>query len=385
MLDPIKKPKKEALKSGSASESKKKRIDKNVYVEETKKSHRKFSRAHFLLIVFAMITISGLFWGGLFVYGLTQAKNKAITENYSGGAPALNPEPNLPQIGEGESNYDLVNILMLGNGGANHPGGALCDVIQMLSINVKTKKTFMVSIPRDLFVDIDGSKYKINEMYFQGEAKGKGMGGDLSKKIAGEVLGIPIHYYLKIDFQGFKKIVDTLGGIDVYVDQGISDPVWGYYINTGMHHFNGSEALDYVRSRESTSDFDRSARQQKTLISMRDKALSGGIFSDPTKVANIIETLSNNFKTDITLEELLKIFLVAQDIPLSNMDSYVFSTGDGYIYSTITRGGAYGIFPVGDNYDKIHEFIGSRLNIPPSGGNEGQWHSLDTGCAETVS
>ena len=274
---------------------------------------------------------------------------------------------------------------MLGNGGANHPGGALCDVIQMLSINVKTKKTFMVSIPRDLFVDIDGSKYKINEMYFQGEAKGKGMGGDLSKKIAGEVLGIPIHYYLKIDFQGFKKIVDTLGGIDVYVDQGISDPVWGYYINTGMHHFNGSEALDYVRSRESTSDFDRSARQQKTLISMRDKALSGGIFSDPTKVANIIETLSNNFKTDITLEELLKIFLVAQDIPLSNMDSYVFSTGDGYIYSTITRGGAYGIFPVGDNYDKIHEFIGSRLNIPPSGGNEGQWHSLDTGCAETVS
>jgi LCP family protein required for cell wall assembly len=357
MLDPISNREKKFF----SKKDTKPEHQKHVYIEETKKSHRKFSRAHFLLIVFTMIIISGLFWGGLFVYGLTQAKNQVITENYSGGAPALNSEPSLPQIGENEANYDLVNILMLGNGGANHPGGALCDVIQMLSINVKTKKTFMVSIPRDLFVDIDGSKYKINEMYFRGEAKGSGVGGDLSKKIAGDVLGIPIHYYLKIDFQGFKKIVDTLGGIDVYVDQGISDPVWGYYINAGMHHFNGAQALDYVRSRESTSDFDRSARQQKTLISMRDKALSGGIFSDPTKVAAIIETLSNNFRTDITPEELIKIFLVAKDIPLSNMDSYVFSTGDGYIYSTITRGGAYGIFPVGDNYDKINEFIKSRL------------------------
>jgi LCP family protein required for cell wall assembly len=369
MLDPIRKPKKEAL----VSRSKKKKIDKNVYIEETKKSHRNFSWTHFLLIIFVIIITSGLFWGGLFFYGLTQAKNQAITENYSGGAPALNPEPSLPQIEGNEANYDLVNILMLGNGGANHPGGALCDVIQVLSINVKTKKTFMVSIPRDLFVDLDGSKHKINEMYFRGEAKGKGLGGDLSKKITGDVLGIPIHYYLKIDFQSFKKIIDTLEGIDVYVDNGISDPVWGYFINPGMHHFNGSEALDYVRSRESTSDFDRSARQQKTMISMRDKALSLNIMSDPTKISDIIETTSNNLRTDATPEEMIKIFLVAKDIPFESMSSYVFDTGtDNFFYSTITRGGAYGIFPVGDNYDKIHEFIGNRLNIPPSGGNEGQ-------------
>lgn len=320
----------------------------------------KYSLKHFFIILTSVVLTIVMFWGGFFVYELSKAKEKTITDNFSGGAPALN-DAALPEIKDNDTNYDLINILLLGNGGANHPGGALCDVIQILSINVKTKKTFMVSIPRDLFVDIDGSKHKINEMYFRGEAKGKGMGGDLSKKIAGEFLGIPIHYYLKIDFQGFKKIIDTFAGIDVYVDQGISDPVWGYYINAGMHHFNGAQALDYVRSRESTSDFDRSARQQKTLISMRDKALSGGILSDPTKIANIIETLSNNFRTDITPQELIKIFLVAKDIPLENMGSYVFSAGDDYIYSTTTRGGAYGIFPVGDNYDKIHEFIKIKL------------------------
>lgn len=358
MLDSIKKPKKEALVNGSQ----KKKIDKHFYIKETKRSRGKFSWPRFLLIVFSMVIISGLFWGGLFVYGLTHAKNETITQNFSGGAPAINNEGNLPVIGESDTNYDLINILFLGNGGANHPGGALCDVIQVLSINVKTKKSFMVSVPRDLFVEIDGNEYKINEMYFRGEEKGKGMGGDQSKKIAGEVLGIPIHYYLKIDFQGFKKIVDMLGGIDVYVDQGISDPVWGYYIKVGEHHFNGKQALDYVRSRESTSDFNRSARQQKTLVAMRDKVLTLNILSDATKIAEIAKTMSTNLRTDIIPEEMIKIFFAAQNIPLENMSSYVFDTGaDNFLYSTITRGGAYGIFPVGNNYDKIHEFIKTKL------------------------
>ncbi|MCX6811331.1 MAG: LCP family protein [Candidatus Berkelbacteria bacterium] len=364
MIDPIKKPEERRIvEFKTKQETKREKIDKHVYIEETKSSRGKgFSWAHFLLITCASIIVSGLFWGGLFVYGITKAKNQTITENYSGGAPAFNPEPSLPEIGENEANYDLVNILLLGNGGANHPGGALCDVIQVLSFNVKTKKTFMVSIPRDLFVDINGNKHKINEMYFRGEAKGKGMGGDLSKKITGDILGIPIHYYFKIDFEGFKKIVDTLEGIDVYVDQGISDPVWGYYINPGMHHFNGNQALDYVRSRESTSDFDRSARQQKTLVSMRDKAMSLNILSDPTKISSIIETMSKNMRTDITLEEMIKIFFVAKDIPFENMSSYVFDTGpDNFLYSTITRGGAYVILPKADNYDQIHEFIKQKL------------------------
>lgn len=324
--------------------------------------NNQYSLKHFFIILASVAVTIAMFWGALFVYDLTQAKNQVITKNFSGGAPALNDNPTLPDIGESNSNYDLINILLLGNGGANHPGGALCDVIQVLSINVKTKKTFMVSIPRDLFVTIDNSQYKINEMYFRGEAKGKGMGGHASKKIAGEVLSIPIHYYLKINFAGFKKIVDTLGGIDVYVDQGISDPVWGYYINAGEHHFNGGEALDYVRSRESTSDFDRSARQQKTLIAIRDKALSLNLIADSGKIVKIIQALANNFKTDVTPEEMIKIFSAAQNIPLENMSSYVFDTGaDNFLYSTITRGGAYGIFPVGGNYDKIHEFIKQKL------------------------
>lgn len=362
MLDPIQKRQtKYAFQIEKRGDGQK--INKHVYIEEAAKRHRAFYWFHFVLIFFGVIIVSALFWGGLFLFGLAKAKNQTITKNFSGGAPALNPEVSLPVINENDTKNDFVNILLLGNGGAGHSGGALCDVIQVLSINVKTKKSFMVSIPRDLFVDIDGSQYKINEMYFRGEAKGKGVGGGTSKKIAGEVLGIPIHYYLKIDFTGFKRIVDTLDGIDVYVDKGISDPVWGYYIKAGEHHFNGAAALDYVRSRESTSDFDRSARQQKTLVAMRDKAIKLNILSDADKIIDIINTTSNNLRTDITPQESYKLLSMVKDIPWENMSSYVFDTGaDNFLYSTITRGGAYGIFPVGGNYDKIHEFV--KLKMP---------------------
>ncbi|TSC92205.1 MAG: cell envelope-related transcriptional attenuator [Candidatus Berkelbacteria bacterium Licking1014_96] len=325
------------------------------------KNNKKTIWPKVIIIIIVLIIVSVLFWGGLFVYELTQAKNKVITENFSGGAPALN-DANLPVIGESETNYNYINILLLGNGGANHPGGALCDVIQVLSINTKTKKALMVSVPRDLFVDINGSKHKINEMYFRGEAQGKGMGGAESKKIVGEFLGLPIHYYLKIDFAGFKKMVDTLGGIDVKVDKGISDSVWGYHISPGPHHFNGSQTLDYVRSRYSTSDFDRSERQQKALVAMRDQALSSEFLADPKKISEAITILANNFRTDITPEEMIKLAYLVRDIPDENISDYVFSTeADNLLYSTITRGGAYGIFPKGDNYDQIHQFIKQKL------------------------
>lgn len=361
MLDPIRRKKIKKPAQKKLRDMRKINLERQVYIEDTEPKKKGFSWFHFTLILILTIVTSALFWGGLFILELTEAKNAAITKNFSGGAPVLN-EPNLPQIGEGETNYDLVNILMLGNGGANHPGGALVDVIQVLSVNVKTKKALMVSIPRDLFIEIDGSKHKINEMYFRGEEKGKGMGGDLSKKIASEVLGIPLHYYLKIDFQGFKKAVDTLDGIDVYVDKGISDPVWGYYISPGVHHFDGGEALDYVRSRYSTSDFDRSARQQKTLVAMKDKALSTDLFSDPNKISSLIETMKNNLRTDITPEELIKIFLVAKDIPFENVTNCVLDTGENnLLYSTITRGGAYVILPTAENYEMMHQFIKERL------------------------
>lgn len=330
------------------------------------KNNKKTIWPEIIIILIVLIIISALFWEGMFIFELTQAKNKVITENFSGGAPALN-NANLPVIGESDNNYvsdnfDSINILLLGNGGANHPGGALCDVIQVLSINTKSKKALMVSVPRDLFVDINGSKHKINEMYFRGEAQGKGMGGAESKKIVGEFLGIPIHYYLKIDFAGFKKIVDALGGIEVKVDKRISDSVWGYHLSQGQHHFNGSQTLDYVRSRYSTSDFDRSARQQKALVAMRDKAISTDFLTNPKKISEVIEALSTNFRTDVAPEEMIKLAYLTRDIPDDNISDYVFATGaDNLLYSMITRGGAYGIFPVGDNYDQIHQFIKTKL------------------------
>jgi len=181
-----------------------------------------------------------------------------------------------------------TNILLLGMGGKNHPGGMLTDTMIVLSINYSEKKIGLISVPRDLWVPIPGfGSAKINEAYADGEKnntaqKTTGGGGTLASRTVENILGIPIHYYVSADFDGFKKAVDTLGGVDIYVEKPIYDPFYPaanminydpFKIDAGQHHMDGALALKYARSRETTSDFDRSRRQQQVMSAMKDKKI----------------------------------------------------------------------------------------------------------------
>src|SRR3990172_2624607 len=121
-----------------------------------------------------------------------------------------------------------INILLLGVGGKNHPGGTLADTIQVVSVNAKTKQVGMLSLPRDLRVTIPGvGTNKINYAHAYGEMNPKSGGGrGVRKRVVGQIRDQPIHYYVRMDFAGFEKLVDALGGVDITAEKAINDPFY---------------------------------------------------------------------------------------------------------------------------------------------------------------
>jgi len=328
------------------------------------------------LVVAGVVVI--LILGGFFGAKAWRALAQIITKNSSKSAPYLsflgNVNPNQLQ-GEGDGR---INILLLGMGGANHPGGLLTDTIMVASIDPINKKMALLSIPRDLYVKIPGVGYnKINYANAYGEQylKDEGGGPALTKKVVSEILDLPIHYYILLDFSGFTKFIDTLDGVDINVDQAVADPYYPaanmedydpFYMSTGQHHMDGATALKYARSRETTSDFDRSRRQQQVMVAARDKALSLGVLTNPKKISDIISILGDHLRTDIQLWEMERLFSLAKDIDTSNIVSKVLDNStDGLLIDDQIDGGYYLIPRLGvENYTAIQKLTHEIFTDP---------------------
>jgi len=250
-----------------------------------------------------------------------------------------------------------TNILILGMGGQKHPGGTLSDTMIVLSVDYPDKKIGLISIPRDLWVPIPGFGHaKINEAYADGEKNRSttGGGGALASRTLENVLGIPIHYYISLDFEGFKKIVDTIGGIDVYVEKALYDPYYPaadmihydpFSISAGNHHLDGALALKYARSRETTSDFDRSRRQMQVMMAVKEKIMTLGTLANPTKIAQLLNILGQHVRTNLQVSEIRALMDVAKTLDSANIINKVFDTTPGgpLVQSQDARG--YFIYP----------------------------------------
>lgn len=222
--------------------------------------------------------------------------------------------------------YGHSNFLILGVGGGQHEGADLTDTIIVASLDSENKTLTMLSIPRDLYVK-DNLLWnsRINEVYFRAkehfESSTKGV--QYMKDKVEELVGIPIHYWLKADFQGFKDLINALGGIDVYVTEDINDPFYPkdgtflyepFAITKGEHHLDGETALKYARSRKTTSDFDRARRQQQIIYAAKEKALSTNTLISKEKIENILEVLKANIETNITVKEILTLGSMAPEL-----------------------------------------------------------------------
>ena len=285
---------------------------------------------------------------------------------------AFAPPPPVP-----ESTTDRINVLLLGIDRRGGRGwGYRTDTIIIVTVDRTNNTVGMLSIPRDLQLEIPGVKEdRINTANVYGYSTDYPGGGPaLLMRTIEKSFGIPIDYYVMIDFEGFEQIIDTLDGINVNVPRTLHDTMYpdprpgdphGYktvHFDSGSQVMNGERALEYARSRMSTSDFDRAKRQQLILLAIREKALRLDIIS---KLPSLLATAGNMVKTDMTLDEMLELAALAPDIDLENLKSVVIEKP--MVYGYRTEAGAAVQLPKWDLIDPvIDELFSSPVVVVPT-------------------
>ncbi len=281
---------------------------------------------------------------------------------------------------------DQVNILLLGIGGKNHDGGLLTDTIILTSLKPSEKKLSLLSIPRDLAVPIENMGWqKINSVNAYAEMKEPGSGGLAVSQTISDVFQTPIDYYLTVDFTGFEKIIDDLGGIKITVDNTLDDykyPILGnedspwdqrwehLHIEKGEQTMNGSLALKYVRSRHAGgvegSDFARSRRQQKVLEAVKAKVMSLNILFKPAMISKTISDIQENYSTNLKIWEIIKLWELGKNIKSEDISSNVLDNSpDGLLVDTVGVDGAYLLSPRSGDFSEIQYLINNIFAEAP--------------------
>ncbi len=228
-----------------------------------------------------------------------------------------------------------TNLLLVGiDRRAGTSWGFRTDTIMVINLEPEARAASILSIPRDLQVPIPGNgQDRINTANVWGyRTEDPGAGPALLQATIESNFGIPIDGYLMVDFVAFERIVDVLGGVDVdvpttlhdtrYPDPRPGDPYASktIHVDPGLQHMDGQQALEYARSRMSTTDFDRAKRQQRVLLAIREKALSlGAIPRWPSLAATVLDSV----KTDMSPGELLAAAFSAMAIEPSRLKQAV--------------------------------------------------------------
>jgi len=218
-----------------------------------------------------------------------------------------------------------VNILILGTDRRDEgERAARTDTMMVASLDPVAKSAVVLSIPRDLWVLIPGyGEGRINTAHFYGELNGQGLA--LAKETVEVNLGIPIDYYVRLDFESFEEIVDTLGGVTIDVEAPIRDDMfpdddYGYktvYIPAGRQEMDGEMLLQYVRTRHGGNDFERMKRQQQALRALAQRALALNLLP---RLPALIDTALNAISTDLQPLEILALANLGNQIGLDGLE-----------------------------------------------------------------
>lgn len=283
---------------------------------------------------------------------------------------------------------DRINILLLGMGGEGHDGAYLTDTLMLLSLQPSTKQVAMISFPRDLVAPVSNWR-KINSINAFAEQRNPGSGGGATAAAFSELLDMPIDYYVRIDFNGFVKIIDQLGGIEIDVENTLDDysyPASGQennpnyyarferlYIPKGLQTMDGTLALKYARSRHGLggegSDFARARRQQLVLDAMKTKLLSGRTLLNPVTVARLANELNKNISTNLQAWEMLRLWDLFHDVDRGEIITKVLSDApDNLLVAGKGEDGAYILSPRSGNFNQIRSLVRDIFssNIPGS-------------------
>lgn len=266
----------------------------------------------------------------------------------------------------------FTNVLLLGAGDVTHDGKDLTDTVMVVSLDPKkTKSAVLLSLPRDLyFLNTEKmGKGRINSLYrdYKGFLRfQKGMPEqeaslealrELAKEI-GNSLELTIHHVVKVDFIGFVKAVDAIGGMELDVPEDIVDTAYPgpdytfetFTIHKGLQHLDGETALKFVRSRHTSSDFDRSERQQLLLSALADKVRSQGILGNSSKIAALYRIVSENSETTMNLRELVGLAKLGSSVDRSRIIAMQLSDRNG-LYETLAEPGGLLYAPPRDLFE----------------------------------
>lgn len=360
------------LDEPDATLDKKRRRLRNRQIKHASRKRKYLKRAAMLA---GILLVAGL---GALGYKFYDAQKQIL----AGGGQALAVcDPDIPPERLEKEGDSRINIMIVGIGGKQQPRGPnLTDTLIVASIDPVNNKADLLSIPRDLFVQIPGNgSTKVNEAYVYGfDATESGdrtqkqkAGLDLLERTLDEVLDIDIHYHVLVDYAAFRQGVDAVGGLDVYVPENlaVTERLWDdgtgqHYlldVGEGQQHFDGTRALFFSRSRYTSarSDFDRSERQRLMLTALKDKVLSAGTFANPVKVTQLLDSLGGNVYTDFNTESIKCLYDRLSQIEGGNIKSLDMASKENNLLATGNFGGRSIVRPSAGlyAYDDIQDFV----------------------------
>lgn len=266
-----------------------------------------------------------------------------------------------------------VNILLLGldyrPGDADTEADTRADTQIVVHIDPVSKSAAMVAIPRDLWVPIPGyGEGRINAAYQIGETNKESIEGGgpvLAMSTIEQNLGIKIQYYAKVDFRGFEKIINTIGGLTIDVPKPLVDNeyplgdvgVTRLYVPAGLQHMDGHTALAYARSRHADSDLGRNSRQQQVLLAIKEQGLNLNLI---TKLDDLADQLSTSIETNLSLTQTGSLVSLGRDFGADSIQT-VNITADMVTETIIQPSGADVLIP---NWDLIRPLVAQAFADP---------------------
>lgn len=365
---PQKKPQQEAENFSEAIASENFLLEKNI---SPKKPRKMISKIILLLFLVAILYASFLIFKinrlgkkinptGQSSISLTQTIKNLAADDF------------LVLSGEEEGR---INILLLGIAGEKKPGQNLTDTIIVASVNTETNRVGLISLPRDLFVSSSQERVqsKINSIYQIGlnlNDKDPQKSVELIQKVVEEITSLSINYYVVLNFDGFQKIVDSIGGINIMNERDIYDTRYPganysyeiFELEKGFHHLDGATALKYARERHSDpeGDFGRAKRQQQVLQAIKSKVFSAKTFLNLFALNELFNALGDNIVTNIQANEFGSFINLAQKADTQNINNVVVDAWDkesllkvAHIFYGPVR--AFVLVPKAGNWSEIQE------------------------------
>ena len=308
----------------------------------------------------------------------TYLTSQKIFDDNQRSAIALNLEVDPSELSaEGDGR---INVLLAGKGGATHQdGGDLTDSLVIASVDPFSKRAALLSVPRDLYVDVEGFwSMKINAAYAVAKTSSYDQSGNVYQAEVDGIntladtietyIGIPIHYYILVDFVAFESVIDTIGGLEIDVATRLYDPTLlpeiFLDIYPGQQVLDGETALTYVRSRATSprGDFDRSQRQREVLLALRNNLLSAQIAANPIKLSKILDTIGDHVRTNLRINEATKLYDIISDIEPDHIGSLSF-VDDPVLVTTSVIGDQSVVIPRAgiNDYRAIRAFVRNTL------------------------